>query len=117
MEQNFDYNQPQIALPNATAVLVLGILSIPACCCYGIGLVPAIIALFLAKSASKQYLAEPGKYLESSYKNLTTGNICAWIGLIISIISAILCIVYLVYFMTNPAFQEQIQEIMKEYKV
>jgi hypothetical protein len=115
MEQNFDYNQPQISLPNATAVLVLGILSIPACCCYGIGLVPAIIALFLAKSASKQYLAEPGKYLESSYKNLTTGNICAWIGLIISVICAILWIAYIYYFMTNTEFQEQMQEILKQY--
>ena len=114
MEQN--YNQPQIPLPNATAVLVLGILSIPACCCYGIGLVPAIIALFLARAASKQYLAEPGRYLESSYKNLSTGNICAWIGLVISVIYAILCIGYLYYFMTNPAFQERMQEIMRQYQ-
>jgi uncharacterized protein YneF (UPF0154 family) len=117
MEQNLNFNQPQIPLPNATAVLVLGILSIPACCCYGIGMVPAIIALFLARSASKQYLAEPEKYTESSYKNLTTGNICAWIGLIISIVYAILCIVYLYYFMTNPMFQEQMQELMKQYNI
>ena len=117
MEQNFNFNQPQIPLPNATAVLVLGILSIPACCCYGIGLVPAIIALFLARSASKQYLAEPEKYIESSYKNLTTGNICAWIGLVFSIITIIFCIWYIQYVMTNPMFQEQIQEMMKQYKM
>ncbi|MDR1611055.1 MAG: hypothetical protein LBS08_06065 [Candidatus Symbiothrix sp.] len=114
MEQNF--NQPQIPLPNATAVLVLGILSIPACCCYGIGIVPAIIALFLAKAATKQYLAEPGIYVESSYKNLTTGNICAWIGLIISIIYIVILIIYFVFFFTNPQFQEQMQEILKQYQ-
>jgi magnesium-transporting ATPase (P-type) len=114
MEQN--YNQPQIPLPNATAVMVLGILSIPFCCCYGIGLVFAIIALIMAKSSSKQYLAEPGKFLESSYSNLKTGSICAWIGLIISIIYIILLIVYLTVFLTNPLFQEQMQEIMKQYQ-
>jgi hypothetical protein len=114
MEQNF--NQMQVSLPNANAVLVLGILSIPACCCYGIGIVPAIIALFLARTASKQYLAEPEKYTPSSYKNLSAGNICAWVGLVISAISVILWVVYLVYFMTNPQFQEQIQEIMKQYQ-
>ncbi|MDR2622041.1 MAG: hypothetical protein LBC48_05610 [Dysgonamonadaceae bacterium] len=114
MEQNF--NQPQIQLPNATAVLVLGILSIPACCCYGIGIVPAIIALFLAKTASKQYLAEPGKYIESSYKNLTTGNICAWIGLAISIIYIIILVIYFIFFFTNPQFREQMQEILEQYQ-
>ena len=112
MEQNF--NQPQIPLPNATAVLVLGILSIPACCCNGIGLIPAIIALVLARSASKQYLAEPGKYLESSYSNLTTGNLCAWIGLVISIIAVIFSIWYFIFIMSNPEFLE---EIMRKYDI
>jgi hypothetical protein len=114
MEQNF--NQMQVSLPNANAVLVLGILSIPACCCYGIGIVPAIIALFLARAASKQYLSEPEKYIPSSYKNLTTGNICAWIGLIISTIFVIILIVYQVCFLTNPLFQEQIQDLIKQYQ-
>jgi hypothetical protein len=114
MEQNF--NQPPIELPNATAVLVLGILSIPACCCYGIGIVPAIIALFLARAASKLYFAEPGKYIESSYKNLTTGNICAWVGLIISIISVIFWIWWIKTVMTDPQLQEQMQELMKQYQ-
>jgi len=114
MEQNFNYNQPQIPLPNATAVLVLGILSIPACCCYGIGLIPAIIALFLANSASKQYKAEPEKYLASSYSNLTTGNICAWIGLIISVVAAIFYIWWIKTVMTNP---EIMQEIMNRYNI
>jgi len=114
MEQNFNYNQPQIPLPNATAVLVLGILSIPACCCYGIGLIPAIIALFLANSASKQYKAEPEKYLANSYSNLTTGNICAWIGLVISVVAAIFYIWWIRTVMTNP---EIMQEIMNRYNI
>jgi len=115
MEQNF--NQPQIELPNATAVMVLGILSIPACCCYGIGLIPAIIALFLANSASKQYSAEPDKYLISSYNNLKTGNICAWIGLIFSIVTAIFFIWWIKTVMTNPQMMEQMQNILNQYKL
>ena len=40
----------QQKLPNATAVLVLGILSIVTCCCYGIpGIVAGIIGLVLYK--------------------------------------------------------------------
>ena len=42
-------NQPQRPLPNATAVLVLGIIAIVGCFCDGIpGLVCGIIALVLA---------------------------------------------------------------------
>ena len=51
----FGYGMQQ-SLPNATVVLVLGILSIVFCCCYGIlGLIPAIIALVLSKKDRALY--------------------------------------------------------------
>ena len=51
LENNFQTKQP---LPNATAVLVLGIISIVGCFCYGIvGLICGIIALILASKAKK----------------------------------------------------------------
>ena len=85
MENNYDFNVPKIELPNATAVLVLGIVSIVGCCCYGIvGIICGIIALVLAKSATALYVSDPGKYKEGSYKNMNAGKICAWIGLILS---------------------------------
>jgi hypothetical protein len=95
MENNFDqtqqtqsavnYNQPLISLPNATAVLVLGIISIVGCCCFGIvGLICGIIALILAKSDLALLNAEPGKYTENSAKNLRAGRTCAIIGVSLS---------------------------------
>ena len=50
MEQSNFNELTNQKLPNATAVLVLGILSIVTCCCYGVvGLILGIIALVLAK--------------------------------------------------------------------
>jgi len=94
MESNYDFNAPKIELPNATVILVLGIVSIVGCCCsYGlIGIICGIIALVLAKSATDLYTANPGLYTEGSYKNMNAGKICAWIGLIPSILSIIFAI-------------------------
>jgi len=87
MENTYDFNGPKIDLPNASVVLVLGIISIFGCCCLGIvGIACAIIALILAKSATDLYISDPEKYTENSYKNMNTGKICAWIGLVLSTI-------------------------------
>ncbi|MDR3188871.1 MAG: hypothetical protein LBT94_06775 [Prevotellaceae bacterium] len=97
MEQKF--YDAQTALPNATLVLVLGILSIVSCICYGIpGLVCAIVALIVARSSTKLYIANPGRYTESSFSNLNAGKICAWIGLIPSILYVILIIILIAVF-------------------
>jgi len=81
--------------PNSVAVLVLGILSIVGCWCYGIlGLILGIIALILAASGQKQYLENPEKYSKSSYANLKAGKICAIIGTIISSLFIIFIILY-----------------------
>ncbi|MFN4246384.1 MAG: CCC motif membrane protein [Flavipsychrobacter sp.] len=78
-------NQRQIALPNATAVLVLGIVSILLCCCYGGGLVTSIIALLLAGKDTNRYIANPAMYTPGSYSNLKAGKICAIIAIIFSL--------------------------------
>lgn len=73
------------AMPNATAVLVLGIISIATCWLYGVpGLICGIIALALFKKDNALYKANPSKYSESSYKNLKAGQVCAIIGLSLS---------------------------------
>ena len=82
---NFETSQK---LPNATAVLVLGILSIITCCCYGIlGLILAIVALFLAKKDLVAYRANPSLY--TNYSNLNTGRILSIIGIVINILTII----------------------------
>jgi hypothetical protein len=74
------YNNQQ-QLPNATAVLVMGILSIVIC---GIGVVLGIIGLVLANKDTKLYKASPDLYIASSYSNLKSGKICSVIGLILN---------------------------------
>jgi hypothetical protein len=101
-------------LPNATAVLVLGILSIPGCCFYGIGLILGIIALVLASSDKKLYVTNPDLY--SNYSNLNLGRILAIIGIAISLVYIILMIFMVVYFgmeaIQNPTLmQERIREL------
>ena len=91
MEYNYDVNTPKIDLPNATVVLVLGIISIVGCCCSSglIGVICGIIALVMANSATNLYVANPERYTENSYKNMNAGKICAWIGIIPSILHLI----------------------------
>ena len=73
------YNMQQ-TLPNATAALVLGILSIVICFA---GVVLAIIALVLANKDLRMYNASPEVYSPASYNNLKAGRTCAIIGLIL----------------------------------
>jgi len=72
-------------LPNGTISLVLGILSIPACCCYGVlGLIFGIIAWALGAADVKKYALNPTGYTLSSYKNAKAGKVCGIIGTILS---------------------------------
>lgn len=93
------FNNPggQQNLPNATAVLVLGIVSIIGCFCYGIiGLICGIIALVLAKKDLRLYNSAPGQYALSSYNNLKAGRICAIIGVILSSILIVIWIIVII---------------------
>lgn len=107
----------QMALPNATIVLVLGILSIVMCCCYYgiIGLVLGVVTLILSRKDKQNYLANMNYYTLSSYKNLNAGRVCAIIGLILSGIVVLFCIVIAVFFgfdmLTN---EEAIKQLLQE---
>lgn len=94
---NSEMNYTQ-QLPNSTAVLVLGILSIVFCICYGVvGLILGIIALVLANKSLKLYNGAPTAYTPASYKNLSAGRICAIIGTCLSSIYIIIVIVAVAY--------------------
>ncbi|MCX7863298.1 MAG: CCC motif membrane protein [Bacteroidales bacterium] len=93
--QQSSTNPMQIPLPNSTAVLVLGILSIALCWCYGIiGITLGIIALVLANKAKKLYKENPDNYTLGSYKNMQAGYICAIIGLSLSGLYLLFIIIY-----------------------
>jgi hypothetical protein len=90
-----------IPVPNATGVLVLGIISIVGSLCYGIvGLVCGIIALVLAKKARAAYAMDPSRYSLPSYNNMNAGRICAIIGTILSVLLLIGSIFY-IYWIVN----------------
>jgi magnesium-transporting ATPase (P-type) len=111
MENNF--NEPQIALPNSTLILVLGIISIIGCCCYAIpGLILSVIALVLGNSSKKLYVSSPEKYTESSYNNVNAGKICSIISLILSILFIILMVCFALYMVSNGITNE---DLLKEW--
>ncbi|MBK8599953.1 MAG: DUF4190 domain-containing protein [Flavobacterium sp.] len=88
-------------LPNATAVLVLGILSILTCCCWGfIGLILGIVALVLAKKDMALYIENPEQYL--GYSNINTGKVLAIIGIVLSS----LYLIFMIYLEINFTDEE-----------
>lgn len=90
----FNNQFAQIPVPNAGAVLTLGIISIALCWCYGIvALVCGIIALVLGNKSLALYKANPGNYTLSSFNNLKAGRVCAIIGLCLSALMLIYVIV------------------------
>lgn len=104
-------------LPNATAVLILGILSIPACCFYGIGIVFGIVGLVLAKKDTHLYKSNPELY--DGYSNVNTGRILSIIGLSLSVIYIMIMIFVLAYFgfeaMKDPALmQEKLRQMSQQ---
>jgi uncharacterized protein YqhQ len=83
-------------LPNATAVLVLGILSICFCAAWGIpGIALGIIALVLFKKDKSLYESDPVSY-EQSFKNSSAGKVCAIVGLSLSAVSFLFITIYFV---------------------
>ncbi|MFO7940145.1 MAG: CCC motif membrane protein [Bacteroidales bacterium] len=87
----------QMGVPNSTAVLVLGILSIVVCWCYGLpGIVLGVIALVMSGKSAKLVRENSERYTENSIKNLKAGKICAIIGTSLSSLYFFIIIVYLI---------------------
>lgn len=103
IRENHYFSNPQSALPNSTAVLVLGIISIVGCFCYGIvGFICSIIAM----------VESPQAYTLASYNNLKTGRVCALVGLILSALYLLAIIVVIIIF--GAAFLANPQEILNQ---
>jgi hypothetical protein len=93
-----NYNQPA-NLPNATAVLVLGIISIVGAFCYGIvGVICGIIGLVLANKDRRLYHSAPELYAQASFSTSNAGRVCSIIGLILGSIFLLIIILYFIFF-------------------
>lgn len=91
------YNQPNInaqVLPNGTATLVLGILSIVVCFICG------IVALVISKRDVEAYKNNPELYTAASYSNIKAGRVCALIGIILQAVGLIAYIAFIAFFLT-----------------
>jgi|GEM_PF-393792 hypothetical protein len=115
-----DVSQSKRPLPNATVTLILGIISIPFCCCYFgvISILTSVIALIVSSKDLKRYRENPDAFDRGSYKNLNAGRICAVIGLILGVIYIIGIILLFTFgFVTNfnPS-TEEFQEIIKQFE-
>lgn len=87
----------QRTLPNSTAVLVLGIISIVGCIFYGVpGLVCGIIAIFLHKKDKALYESNKAAY-ENSFKTSKAGNVCAIVGTSLSALYLLIVILFLIF--------------------
>jgi hypothetical protein len=83
------------SVPNAAAVLVLGIISIVTCGFYGIpGLVCGIIALVLHKKDKAIHATDPQRY-DNSFKTSKAGFVCAIVG---TSLSAFVILYFLIMF-------------------
>jgi uncharacterized membrane protein len=99
----------QKKLPNATAVLILGILSIFPGCCFGpFGLILGIIGLVLAKKDMDLYSLNPEDY--DNYNNLNVGRILSIIGVVIGVIFTLLMI-----FVDTPASEQDIEQMLEGF--
>jgi hypothetical protein len=94
----------QTPLPNASAVLTLGIVSVVLCWCHGIiGLVLAIVALVLAGKDLALYNTNPAAYTPASYSNVKAGRNIAIIGLILAGVFLFFLIIALLFLGLNFA--------------
>ena len=112
--QNFNQQFSQIPLPNSAAVLVLGIISIALCWCYGfVSLTCGIIALVLANKAIQVYKTNSNMYTLSSYNNVKAGRVCAIIGLCLAALTVIYVIV--VFAFIGAAFSAMPWDMMTRH--
>ncbi|NLN25908.1 MAG: DUF4190 domain-containing protein [Bacteroidetes bacterium] len=114
MEQPNFLQEEKQPLPNATLILVFGIISIVLCCCYGIGIVFSIATLVMAPKALRTYNENPAVY--KGYQNVITGRILAIIGLILNIIY----IGFMIYIFTTYTMEEIMmmnEEFLQQYQI
>ncbi len=104
----------QQKLPNETAIIILSIFGIVCCWCFGLGLIPSVIALVLALKAQKLYRENPDLYVNSS--TIKTGKILAIIGIVLGLYS-IGSVIYQITTIGFDEMMEQSRELMEQYGI
>ena len=101
-------------LPNSTLILIMGILSIVGCCCYGaVGLIFGIVAVILSKKSIEIYQSNPELYL--GYQNVKTGRVLGIIGIVLSAIVVLSWLVALIFFGGMEGIYHMRDEVIRQY--
>lgn len=87
-ETNYSNFEVKEKLPNATPVIILGVLSLFTCCFYGIGAILGGIGFYLANKDIKLYNENPDRY--SNINNVKTGKVLCIIGIALGVLYFIL---------------------------
>ncbi|MBR9853029.1 MAG: DUF4190 domain-containing protein [Algicola sp.] len=106
----------QQKLPNATLIMVFGIVSIVTCCCYGvIGLIFGVIGLILANKALKLYAENPEMY--EGVQSVKTGRILSIIGIVLNVLYLLMSLWAISTFGWDALQDPQrMQEILEQYQ-
>ncbi|UCE70351.1 MAG: hypothetical protein JSW57_05555 [Flavobacteriaceae bacterium] len=84
----------QEPLPGASTAMTMGIISVVGAllCCGPFAAIFSIIGLSSAKKAEAIYMEDPGRY--SGYENVRTSRTLSYIGLGLSLVMLVICILY-----------------------
>jgi len=95
------YGQPQYGYGyrpqnsgRAISVLVLGITALVLLCGYGVGVIPAIIALALAPGARREIEGSGGRIVGDGM--LKAGVICSWVAVALTVLAVIVIFVFVI---------------------
>ena len=102
-------------LPNANIVLVLGILSVITCICYGIfGIIFGVIALALAQKDMN--LDRSNDIVYNNYQTVNIGRVLAIIGIVLGVLFIIM-IIWVINIVGMDALQDEdlMRERIQEY--
>lgn len=100
----YDQQQPPQSNGYAIAAMILGILSIPLGCCYGLGIIFSIIAIVMAFLAKKNNGGSFGGMA-------LTGLICACIGILFGVLFWVFFVIGL-----SSMSSAEIDELMRRYQ-
>lgn len=106
----------QESLPNSGLVLTLGILSIPSCCCFPIGLPLGIIAWVIGNKGVAKYKKEPELYTRSSFSNLNAGRVTAIVGVVLAVLYLIMAVYRITSMGGFDAYMETVREMSEQYQ-
>lgn len=102
-------------LPNANIVLILGILSVITCICYGIfGILFGVIALVLARKDMN--LDRSNDIVYTNYQTVNIGRVLAIIGIVLGILFIII-LIWVISIVGMDALQDEdlMRERLQEY--